>query len=164
VNQRRFRIVWVGVIVLASVVVGWRVLTWLFGIAPWMALVLLLVMAIFLIALGLVQRGKGGGLAGAFGGLGGQSAFGTKAGDTFTKVTIAVAAAWILLCLISVQALTPVKSRWNLGGTAPLSGEAEKGPGQPAGETGGTGNTASPAGTGTGATGGTGGGTSGESS
>ncbi len=31
-------------------------------------------------------------MAGAFGGMGGQSAFGTKAGDLFTKITIGVAA------------------------------------------------------------------------
>jgi preprotein translocase subunit SecG len=61
--------------------------------------------AIFLILLVLVQRGRGGGLAGAFGGMGGQSAFGTKAGDTFTKVTIGVSIFWILLCLASVKFL-----------------------------------------------------------
>ena len=53
--------------------------------------------AVFLIVLVLIQRGKGGGLAGAFGGMGGQSAFGTKAGDLFTKITIGVAAFWIML-------------------------------------------------------------------
>ena len=54
--------------------------------------VLMLLVAIFLILLVLVQRGRGGGLAGAFGGMGGQSAFGTKAGDLFTRITIGVAA------------------------------------------------------------------------
>ncbi|HYW80507.1 MAG TPA: preprotein translocase subunit SecG, partial [Thermoguttaceae bacterium] len=58
--------------------------------------------ALFLILLVLVQRGKGGGLAGAFGGAGGQSAFGTKAGDLFTKITIGVAAFWIVLCMLAV--------------------------------------------------------------
>ena len=43
----------------------------------------------------LVQRGRGGGLAGALGGMGGQSAFGTKAGDLFTRITIGVATVWI---------------------------------------------------------------------
>ena len=60
---------------------------------------------LFLIGLILLQRGRGGGLAGAFGGIGGQSAFGTKAGDVFTRITIGVAAAWILLCAGSVVAL-----------------------------------------------------------
>jgi preprotein translocase subunit SecG len=68
-------------------------------------MVLLLVTSIFLILLVLVQRGRGGGLAGAFGGLGGQSAFGTKAGDLFTRITIGVAAFWIILCAVSVKAL-----------------------------------------------------------
>ncbi|GHT46341.1 hypothetical protein FACS189454_07340 [Planctomycetales bacterium] len=52
-----------------------------------------------MIVLILIQRGKGGGLAGAFGGMGGQSAFGTKAGDAFTKITIVTAIIWILLCI-----------------------------------------------------------------
>ncbi len=56
---------------------------------------LLLFTAFVLIVLVLIQRGKGGGLAGAFGGMGGQSAFGTKAGDLFTKITIGVAIVWI---------------------------------------------------------------------
>lgn len=60
---------------------------------------------LFLIGLILLQRGRGGGLAGAFGGMGGQSAFGTKAGDVFTRITIGVATAWILLCGTSVIAL-----------------------------------------------------------
>lgn len=59
--------------------------------------------ALFLILLVLVQRGRGGGLAGAFGGMGGQSAFGTKAGDTFTRITVVVAALWILTCMASIK-------------------------------------------------------------
>ncbi len=58
---------------------------------------LLLLLGIFLIFIILLQRGRGGGLAGAFGGLGGQSAFGTKAGDVFTKITIVLAVIWVLL-------------------------------------------------------------------
>ena len=66
---------------------------------------LLMFSGLFLIGLILLQRGRGGGLAGAFGGMGGQSAFGTKAGDVFTRITIGVATAWILLCASSVVAL-----------------------------------------------------------
>lgn len=62
--------------------------------------------ALFMIVLVLVQRGKGGGLAGAFGGMGGQSAFGTKAGDLFTRVTIGVAIVWIILCVAAVKILS----------------------------------------------------------
>jgi preprotein translocase subunit SecG len=52
---------------------------------------------LILIAIILLQRGRGGGLAGAFGGMGGQSAFGTKAGDVFTKITIVLATIWIIM-------------------------------------------------------------------
>jgi preprotein translocase subunit SecG len=58
--------------------------------------------SLVLICLILIQRGKGGGLAGAFGGVGGSSAFGTKAGDVFTKITIGVAAGWIVAAMILV--------------------------------------------------------------
>jgi len=63
---------------------------------------LLVLMSLFLICLVLIQRGKGGGLAGAFGGAGGSSAFGTKAGDTFTRITVVTASIWILLAMLLV--------------------------------------------------------------
>jgi preprotein translocase subunit SecG len=78
-------------------------------VPQWLLMVLLLVTAVFLIVLVLIQRGKGGGLAGALGGMGGQSAFGTKAGDLFTKITIGVAAFWLILCLAAGKGLTPPK-------------------------------------------------------
>lgn len=53
--------------------------------------------SVVLIGIILLQRGRGGGLVGALSGLGGQSAFGTKAGDTFTRITIVIAAFWVLL-------------------------------------------------------------------
>lgn len=66
-----------------------------------MAAILLALLGMFisvlLIGIILLQRGRGGGLVGALSGLGGQSAFGTKAGDTFTRITIALAAVWVLL-------------------------------------------------------------------
>lgn len=63
-------------------------------------------LCLFLILLVLVQRGRGGGLTGALGGMGGQSAFGTKAGDVFTRITIVVAAVWILLSMAAIKVLT----------------------------------------------------------
>jgi preprotein translocase subunit SecG len=76
--------------------------------------------SLFLIALVLIQRGRGGGLAGAFGGMGGQSAFGTKAGDVFTKITVVVAACWILLCILAINVLGRRDSLFSpsLGGMA----------------------------------------------
>jgi preprotein translocase subunit SecG len=79
----------------------------------------LFLLAIFLIVLVLIQRGKGGGLAGALGGMGGQSAFGTKAGDLFTKITIVAAVAWIVLCIVSVMVLSRSGDQLNLGSPGP---------------------------------------------
>jgi preprotein translocase subunit SecG len=67
-----------------------------------LANVLMVLTSLFLICLVLIQRGKGGGLAGAFGGMGGSSAFGTKAGDVFTRVTIYTALLWFFLALFLV--------------------------------------------------------------
>jgi preprotein translocase subunit SecG len=89
-------------------------------------MIVLLLTTVILIVLVLIQRGKGGGLAGAFGGMGGQSAFGTKAGDLFTKITIGVAGFWILLCIVMVKVL-------GVGGQSALSdqlgGAAQSAPG-----------------------------------
>src|SRR5687767_14617449 len=61
------------------------------------------VLSIFLILVILVQRGRGGGLTGALGGMGGQSAFGTKAGDLFTKITIGVAIVWVVSTMLIIK-------------------------------------------------------------
>jgi len=88
---------------------------------------LLVFMALFLIALVLIQRGRGGGLAGAFGGAGGQSAFGTKAGDLFTRITVVAAAIWIVLCILATNMLGTRTSRLSptLGGAAGQGTSAE---------------------------------------
>jgi preprotein translocase subunit SecG len=77
--------------------------TWVPGVLTF----ILLLASLFLILLVLIQRGKGGGLAGAFGGAGGSSAFGSRAGDTFTKVTIYTAAIWILLIMFLIKTTQP---------------------------------------------------------
>lgn len=51
----------------------------------------------------LIQRGKGGGLAGAFGGAGGSSPFGSRAADAFVKITLYLAAVWVLIIMIHVK-------------------------------------------------------------
>jgi preprotein translocase subunit SecG len=78
---------------------------WTSWIAPILN-ILVLVVSVFLILLVLIQRGKGGGLAGAFGGVGGSSPFGSRAGDTFTRITIGVAGVWILLIMFQIWAIT----------------------------------------------------------
>lgn len=76
-------------------------MTWL----PFTLNLIVLILGVFLILLVLIQRGKGGGLAGAFGGVGGSSAFGSRAGDLFTRITIGVAAAWIILTMVQVRVI-----------------------------------------------------------
>jgi preprotein translocase subunit SecG len=87
---------------------------------------ILTTLALFLIMIILVQRGRGGGLSGALGGMGGQSAFGTKAGDAFTKITVGMSIAWIVMCIITSLALGRGKSVFESssvlpGGTTPAA-------------------------------------------
>jgi preprotein translocase subunit SecG len=65
----------------------------------------LILLGLFLILLVLIQRGKGGGLVGALSGVGGSSPFGSRAGDTFTRVTIYVALIWLLLTMFQVRVI-----------------------------------------------------------
>jgi preprotein translocase subunit SecG len=82
----------------------------------------IVVLTLFLIVLILIQRGKGGGLAGAFGGMGGSSAFGARTGDVFTKVTVGVAMAWILLSMVLVVLTNrKPKSDWVDGAPAAVA-------------------------------------------
>ena len=83
--------------------------------------------AIIVIVLVMLQRGKGGGLAGALGGMGGQSAFGTKAGDLFTKITVGVASFWILISIFTAI-YAPHLSGDQIG--AQQSTNAQQNPGQ----------------------------------
>ena len=73
-------------------------------------------LSVFLILLVLIQRGRGGGLTGALGGPGGQSAFGSKAGDTFTVITVVVAAVWGFTCAFAM---------WSLGTHTPRTVDRE---------------------------------------
>lgn len=69
--------------------------------------ILIWLVSVFLILLILIQKGKGGGLAGAFGGPGGQSAFGSKTADAFTKITLYVAGIWVAMIVIMIWLVQP---------------------------------------------------------
>jgi preprotein translocase subunit SecG len=69
----------------------------------------LFLLSLFIIAVILLQRGKGGGLTGALGGLGGQSAFGVKAGDTFTRITAVAVLLWIFVSALACRWYLPEK-------------------------------------------------------
>jgi len=79
-------------------------------------LFLLSFLSFLLIVIVLLQRGRGGGLAGALGGAGGQSAFGTKAGDVFTKITVGMAIIWVLVAGLSINVLSWSQSSVYEGG------------------------------------------------
>lgn len=72
---------------------------------PYITMFLLMMIGLMLVFIILLQRGRGGGLAGALGGMGGQSAFGTKAGDMFTRITIGLAAVWMIVAVGNIYAL-----------------------------------------------------------
>ncbi len=76
-----------------------------FGASFWVHLLntFVLLTGLFMILLVLIQRGKGGGLAGAFGGTGGSSPFRSRAGDAFTRFTLIVAAVWALSIILEVK-------------------------------------------------------------
>src|ERR1700746_3928808 len=81
------------------------------GFIPPLLTVLLFLVGLFLILVVLIQKGKGGGLAGAFGGVGGSSAFGSRAGDLFTRITIGFAAVWICLTMFQVWVMQKAGSQ-----------------------------------------------------
>jgi preprotein translocase subunit SecG len=89
--------------------------------------IVFLFVGLLLIFVILLQRGRGGGLAGAFGGAGGQSAFGTKAGDVFTRITIGIAIVWVLMAVLTGYAMTyeSGKSRFESKVTESKDGGAE---------------------------------------
>jgi preprotein translocase subunit SecG len=74
-------------------------------LSPILNILVLIVGGLILIPLVLIQRGKGGGLAGAFGAAGGSSAFGSRAGDLFTRITLGVFGVWLLLIVLQVWAV-----------------------------------------------------------
>jgi preprotein translocase subunit SecG len=66
--------------------------------------------ALILMGVILLQRGKGVGLAGAFGGAGGNSAFGAKTGDVLTWATIVLAIFFLIIACVLNFVFMPLKS------------------------------------------------------
>ena len=61
--------------------------------------VIFVLVCLFLILLILIQKGRGGGLASAFGGAGGNTAFGSKTGDVLTWATSIVFGVFVVLAV-----------------------------------------------------------------
>src|SRR3954464_6798798 len=66
----------------------------------WSTLILFLSVCVILILLVLIQKGRGGGLSGAFGGAGGNTAFGSKTGDVLTWATSGGLGVFLLLAIV----------------------------------------------------------------
>jgi preprotein translocase subunit SecG len=91
---------------------------------PFVLNLLIIICGLLLIGIVLLQRGKGGGLAGAFGGIGGSSAFGSRAGDQFTRVTLILALVWILLIMF----MTKMMPRHTTSSSSPAAYPEGQGP------------------------------------
>lgn len=94
--------------------------------------VLVIAIGLFLMLIVLIQRGKGGGLAGAFGGAGGSSAFGSRAADAFVKITLYLAAVWVLVIMIHVKIVKyDISEQQTVNQFEAPAAPAEKGGGAP---------------------------------
>src|SRR5438874_9416867 len=60
-----------------------------------------IIVCLFMILLVLIQKGRGGGLASAFGGAGGNTAFGSKTGDVLTWATSVVFGIFLILAIVT---------------------------------------------------------------
>jgi preprotein translocase subunit SecG len=92
-----------------------------------------LVIAIGLVLVVLLQKGRGGGLAGAFGGGGTSSLLGTKTGDFLTWLTIGLVALFLILSVVMGKYMRPLQSS-DLTMPAALTAPAQQ-PATPATET-----------------------------
>ncbi|MHB0947016.1 MAG: preprotein translocase subunit SecG [Sedimentisphaerales bacterium] len=81
--------------------------------------------ALILVLIVLIQKGKGGGLSAAFGGIG-SSLLGTKTGDFLTWVTISIVGVWLLLSVVAAKWFKPTASEFLRNEPAPISAPAPK--------------------------------------
>lgn len=80
---------------------------------------------LILVLIVLIQKGKGGGLSAAFGGIG-SSLLGTKTGDFLTWVTISIVGVWLLLSVAAAKWFRPAASEFLRNEPAPISAPATK--------------------------------------
>lgn len=79
--------------------------------------------SVILIGLILLQKNRGSGLSGAFGGVGGHSAFGTKTGDVLTWVTVGLTTMFLLLAVLLNYAFDKTPKKAATAAAAQTSGE-----------------------------------------
>jgi preprotein translocase subunit SecG len=71
----------------------------MFEILFFLMMGLFILVSLVLILIILIQKGRGGGLASAFGGMGGNTAFGAKTGDVLTWATSIIFGVFLLLAV-----------------------------------------------------------------
>ena len=98
----------------------------------WLALVLFICISILLILLILIQKGRGGGLASAFGGAGGSTAFGSKTGDVLTWATSIIFGVFLLLAIV-LNWTTNARDQANRLAANPIPVSVPSGPAAPSG-------------------------------
>ncbi|MEK6799042.1 MAG: preprotein translocase subunit SecG [Planctomycetota bacterium] len=102
----------------------------------WALGMLIIGVCMFLMLVILLQRGRGAGISGAFGGGGGSGAFGAKTGDVFTWITVVVTGLFFVLAVVANfafdQSAVAVAQPASVAPVeVPTSGEPGTPPGQP---------------------------------
>ena len=100
-------------VILASVFVGFLAAAFVF-------------VSLFMMLVVLIQKPKGGGLSGAFGGAGGgeTSFVGARIGDFLTWLTVGCFVAFLLLAMLLTWNINPAENAIKAARTAPISGTA----------------------------------------
>ena len=86
--------------------------------------VVMIVASVLLIGLVLLQKNRGSGLSGAFGGVGGHSAFGTKTGDFLTWLTVGLTTVFFVLAILLNFAFEPTSIAGTTPGVGPPPADA----------------------------------------
>jgi preprotein translocase subunit SecG len=94
--------------------------------------VLFVICAVALVLVVLIQKGRGGGLSGAFGGAMASGILGSKTGDFLTWVTIVLVSVFLLLAVLMAKFYRPSISDFG-GGPArrPPAGPSQPRPAEP---------------------------------
>src|SRR3954466_9315790 len=98
----------------------------------YLTMILFVIICLFLMLLVLIQKGRGGGLASAFGGAGGNTAFGSKTGDVLTWATSIVFGVF-LLGGVAMNLISNSLNESRAASTQTIVVGGGNGPGAPAG-------------------------------
>ena len=103
----------------------------MYNFAFYSLMVLFIFVCLLLILIVLIQKGRGGGLASAFGGMGGNTAFGSKTGDVLTWATSIIFGVFLLLAIALNLMANSRHSSYLQAGGAPVEGGTTQTPNVP---------------------------------